>query len=136
MKISHIARSSLIIAFFFGIDKVLGLVRQMLFSRLFTTDQLDTFLTSNNIPDLLSALISGGALGLALIPVMSEVLDRQGRQAAWLLFSRIVNLAFIITALISLLIILFAGPLVSYVIAPGFSPEKQALTASLMRLDL
>ncbi len=36
MKISHIARSSLIIAFFFGIDKILGLVRQMMFSRLFT----------------------------------------------------------------------------------------------------
>lgn len=136
MKISHIARSSLIIAFFFGIDKILGLVRQMLFSRLFLPGELDIFLTSNNIPDLLSALISGGALGLALIPVMSEVLDRQGRQAAWLLFSRILNLAFIVTALIALIIILFANPLVTYLIAPGFDPQKQALTAALMRLDL
>lgn len=136
MKLSHIARSSLIIAFFFGIDKAFGLVRQVLFSRTFTPNELDIFLTSNNIPDLLSALISGGALGMALIPVMTEVLNREGRPAAWQLFSRILNLAFLVTALISLIIILFAGPLVTHVIAPGFDPAKQALTASLMRLDL
>ncbi len=136
MKLSHIARSSLIIAFFFGIDKVFGLARQVLFSRLFSPSDLDIFLTSNNIPDLLSALISGGALGIALIPVMSEQLSRQGRQAAWKLFSRIINLAFLVTAAIALLIILFAGPLVQHVIAPGFDPAKQALTANMMRLDL
>ena len=136
MKLSHIARSSLIIAFFFGIDKVFGLVRQMLFSRLFNTNELDIFLSSNNIPDLLSALISGGALGIALIPVMSEQLSRQGRQAAWRLFSRILNLAFIVTAAISLLIILFAQPLVQHVTAPGFDAEKQAMTVNMMRLDL
>ncbi|MCU0486976.1 MAG: murein biosynthesis integral membrane protein MurJ, partial [Anaerolineales bacterium] len=136
MKLSHIARSSLIIAFFFAIDKVFGLARQVLFSRTFSPGELDIFLTSNNIPDLLSALISGGALGMALIPVMTEVLNREGRKEAWLLFSRILNLAFLITGLISLVIILFARPLVANVIAPGFEPAKQALTASLMQLDL
>lgn len=136
MKLSHIARASLIIAFFFTLDKAFGLLRQILFSRLFTPNELDIFLTSNNIPDLLSALISGGALGMALIPVMTEVLDKEGRQTAWQLFSRILNLAFLVTGLIALGIILFSGPLVTHVIAPGFDPAKQATTAALMRLDL
>jgi putative peptidoglycan lipid II flippase len=124
-------------AFFFGIDKVAGLARQILFNRAFGVVERDIFFVSNNIPDLLSALISGGALGIALIPVLTEYLDKGGRQAAWDLFSRILNLAFIVTASIAALIILFAGPLIRYVIAPGFAdPEKWALTASLMRLDL
>ena len=134
---SHIARSSLIIAFFFGIDKILGFARQVLFNRQFSAAERDVFFVSNNIPDLLSALISGGALGIALIPVLSEFLDRDGRGAAWDIFTRIVNLAFLVTAGISAVIILLAEPLVEHVIAPGFNdPAKWALTASLMRLDL
>ncbi|TLM99875.1 murein biosynthesis integral membrane protein MurJ, partial [bacterium] len=74
---TRIARASLIIAFFFGIDKVLGLVRQVMFNRAFGPVERDIFFVSNNIPDLLSALISGGALGIALIPVLSEHLQRE-----------------------------------------------------------
>ncbi|HEY62148.1 MAG TPA: murein biosynthesis integral membrane protein MurJ [Anaerolineae bacterium] len=133
----HIARSSLIIAFFFGIDKVLGLVRQILIAHEFgLTHKIDVFNAANNIPDLLSALISGGALGVALIPVLSEYLKKKGRPAAWELFARILNLAFLFTAGLSVLIMAFANPLVTYIIAPGFSPSQQILTIELMRLDL
>ncbi len=133
----HIARSSLIIAFFFGLDKILGFLRQVLIARQFALSyEIDVFNAANNIPDLLSALISGGALGVALIPVLSEYLEKRGRSAAWDLFARIVNLAFVVTAAISLVIILFAAPLVRHVIAPGFPAAQQALTVELMRLDL
>jgi putative peptidoglycan lipid II flippase len=134
---SRIARASLIIAVFFGVDKVLGFVRQVLVAREFgLTYEIDVFNAANNIPDLLSALISGGALGVALIPVLSEYLQLRSRQAAWDLFSRILNLAFIATGLLSLGIAIFAEPLVHRVIAPGFPPDQLALTVSVMRLDL
>jgi len=134
---THIARSSLIIAVFFGFDKILGFLRQVLIARQFgLTYEIDVFNAANNIPDLLSALISGGALGVALIPVLSEFMQKRGLAAAWEVFSRTLNLAFLATALISTLIAIFASPLVQYVIAPGFPAEQQALTVSLMRLDL
>jgi putative peptidoglycan lipid II flippase len=134
---THVARSSLIIAFFFGLDKVLGFLRQVLVARQFALSyEIDVFNAANNIPDLLSALISGGALGVALIPVLSEYLEKRGRPQAWDLFARIVNLAFMVTAVISLVIALFAAPLVRHVIAPGFPAAQQALTVELMRLDL
>jgi putative peptidoglycan lipid II flippase len=134
---SRIARASLIIAVFFGVDKILGFVRQVLIAREFgLTYQIDVFNAANNIPDLLSALISGGALGVALIPVLSEYLQLRSRQAAWDLFSRILNLAFISTGVLSLTIAVFAEPLVHRVIAPGFPPEQLALTVRVMRLDL
>jgi putative peptidoglycan lipid II flippase len=134
---SHIARSTLIIAVFFGLDKFLGLFRQVLVARQFgLTYELDVFNAANNIPDLLSALISGGALGVALIPVLSEFLETKGRTAAWELFTRILNLAFLVTGILAVVLAIFAEPLVRYVIAPGFPGPQQALTVSLMRLDL
>ncbi len=47
-----------------------------------------------------------------------------------------INLAFLVTAAVSVVIIALAEPLVRYIIVPHFTPENQALTASLMRLDL
>jgi putative peptidoglycan lipid II flippase len=134
---SHIARSSLIIAFFFGVDKVLAFVRQIFIARQFGLGtEIDAFNAANNIPDLLSALISGGALGLALLPVLSEYLTKSGRVETWELFSRILNLAFLVTAALSILIAIFARPFMVYVIAPGFVGSQQDLAVELMRLDL
>lgn len=133
----HFARSTLIIAIFFGLDKFLGLFRQILVARQFgLTYEIDVFNAANNIPDLLSALISGGALGVALIPVLAEFLETHGRAAAWDLFARILNLAFLVTGGIAILIAVFAEPLVRYIIAPGFPEAQLLLTVELMRLDL
>ncbi|NUM48876.1 MAG: murein biosynthesis integral membrane protein MurJ, partial [Anaerolineales bacterium] len=137
VRLSHISRSSLIIAFFFGIDKVFAFARQIIQARIFgLTYDIDVFNAANNIPDLLSALISGGALGVAMIPVLSEYLQSKGRGEAWELFSRILNLAFLVTGIFALVIAVFAEPLVGRVIAPGFPDEQKALAAELMRLDL
>ncbi len=137
VRLSHVSRSSLIIAFFFGIDKVFAFARQIIQARIFgLTYSIDVFNAANNIPDLLSALISGGALGVALIPVLSEHLQTQGREDAWEVFSRILNLAFLATGALAIVIAIFAKPLVGWVIAPGFPDEQKALAVELMRLDL
>ncbi len=134
---SHLARSSFLLAFFFGIDKIFSFARATMVNRLFGLSyELDAFNAANNIPDLLSALISGGALGVALIPVLSEYMERDGRKAAWDLFSRILNLAFIVTGVIALIVALSAPWLVDNIIASGFPEEQRALTTELMRLDL
>ncbi len=133
----HLARSTLIVAFFFGVDKILGFIRQTLVARQFSLSyELDVFNAANNIPDLLSALISGGALGVALIPVLSEYLEQKGHKEAWDLFSRILNLAFLVTAVISIILALVAPWFVDKIIVPGFPQEQKALTVELMRLDL
>jgi putative peptidoglycan lipid II flippase len=136
----HIARSTLIIAVFFGLEKALGFVRNVLISRSFSANPelLDAFNAANNIPDLLFALISGGALAMALIPVLSEYIETKDRSAAWDLFSRIANLVFLVTLGLSVLIAIFAQNLVSanIGIAPGFGADQQALVTDMMRLNL
>ena len=136
---SRLTRISILLASFFAVDKVLAITRQLLIARIFgLSPELDAFNAANNLPDLLFALISGGALAIAFIPVLSEVLTNSGRRSTWLLFSRIANLAFIVTAFMAVIIALIAEPLVSWKlgIAPGFNLTQQKLVADLMRLNL
>ncbi len=135
-KLTHLTRTSILIAVLFTLDKALAFLKSLLFNKIVGLEGMGIFGASNNIPDYLSALLSGGALGMAFIPVLREYLDRQGRAAAWDLFVRILNLAFLVTAGAAAVIILLAEPMVHYVVAPKFTPENQLLTASLMRLDL
>ena len=135
-RLSFLTRTSLLLAFFFALDKVLAFGKSLLFNRIVGLEGMGIFGAANNIPDYLSALLSGGALGMAFIPVLTEVLDKQGRRQAWDLFSRVLNLAFLTTAAFSVVILLLSNVFVRRVIAPGFTPEQQSLTASLMRLDL
>lgn len=134
---SSFAKSTIIVAVFFGLEKVLGFVRQVIIARQFgLSPELDAFFAANNLPDLLFALISGGALAIAFIPVLSETLQKQDQQAAWDLFSRIANLVFMVTGVIALVLALLAGPIVQRMVTPGFSLEQQHLVTQIMRLDL
>ncbi|HET6846429.1 MAG TPA: lipid II flippase MurJ [Anaerolineales bacterium] len=135
-RLTFLTRTTLLLSFFFAADKVLAFGKSLLFNKIVGLEGMGIFGAANNIPDYLSALLSGGALGIALVPILRETLDRQGRAAAWALFARVLNLAFIVTGLASIAIILLAEPFVQRVIAPGFSVADQALTISLMRLDL
>ena len=136
---SHIARSALIVAIFFGLEKLLGFVRQLLIARQFgLSADLDVFNAANNLPDLIFGLISGGALAIAFIPVLSEYLEEKGRPVMWDLFSRVANLVFLVTLGVSIIIALLAAQLVgsNLGVAPGFDPGQQAQVVDLMRINL
>jgi len=137
-KISRISRNALLVFSLFGVDKVLAFVRAGIVSRAYREDVflLDTFNAANNLPDVLFALISGGALAMAFVPLLTEALDLHGSKAVWELFSRVLNFTFLLTAAASLLIAWFAEPLAQRVIAPGFSAQQLHLLAQLMRLNL
>ncbi len=139
-KLSRLTRNSLIVAFFFLIDKVLAFVRTGIISRQYSDSvgMLETFNAANNLPDVLFALISGGALAMAFIPLLTEYLTTKDRAAAWDLFSRVANVGFLLTGSIAVVIAIFAQPIVDAKlgIAPGFGQEQRTLLAELMRLNL
>ena len=138
-KLSHLTRTTLLLAFLFGLDKIFAFGRSILIARQYKlTFELDAFNVANNLPDLLFALISGGALAMAFIPVLSEYLTRDGQRATWDLFSRVANIAFLVTAGLAIIVALFAEQIVrsKIGIAPGFNLEQQDLIADLMRLNL
>lgn len=138
-KVSHLTRITFLLVIFFAMDKLLAIFRQVVINRQFgLSPELDAFNAANNLPDLLYALISGGALSIAFIPILSETLTRSGREDAWKLFSRIANFAFLVTALFSIVFGLLADQLVGWKmgVAPGFTATQQHLVVNLMRLNL
>ena len=138
-KISKLSKAAFLIAVSFGINKILAILRQLIIARQFgLTAELDVFNVANNIPDLLYALISGGALAVAIIPVMTEVMTRENRETAWRVFSQVANLAFLATAILSAVAAIFAWPLVQHAlgIAPGLDLSQQTLVVELLRLNL
>ncbi len=139
-NLSRLTRNTLIVAFFFFIDKLLAFVRTGIISRIYADEVhlLDTFNAANNLPDMLFALISGGALAMAFIPLLTEYLTTKDRAAAWDLFSRVANFGFVVTGSAAILIAVFAQQIVDAEIgiAPGFGVEQRQLLAELMRLNL
>lgn len=137
-NLSNLTRNSLIIASLFFLDKAFAFVRTGIISRQYSDDVhlLDTFNAANNLPDVLFALISGGALAMAFIPLLTEYLTLKDRAAAWDLFSRVANVAFLVTASFAIVISIFAEPIARLGIAPGFTEEQLHLLAQLMRLNL
>src|SRR5512136_1076137 len=129
-KLTFLTRTSFLLAAFFAIDKILAFGKSILFNKVVGLEGMGIFGAANNLPDYLSALLSGGALGIAFIPILRATLDKHGRREAWDLFARILNLAFLVTAALSAVIIALAGPLVRIIIAPQFTLQEQALTAS------
>ena len=138
-KLSRLSRVSLLLAVLFGIDKLLGVARQMIISRQFgLSAELDVFNAANNLPDMLFMLISGGALAIAFIPILSEVLTKKGREKSWALFSNILNIAFIVTAVVAVIVAILARPLITNElgIAPGFTAAQTDTAVRLLRLNL
>jgi putative peptidoglycan lipid II flippase len=132
-------KTSLMIAGFLLVEKLLGFTHNLLVARQFSlSPELDAFNVANNLPQTIFGVFSGAALGFVLVPALSAALLQEGRPSLWQLFSRVLNLVFLITASASLLSILFAEPLVraQFGLAPGFDPSQQALVVRLMRLNL
>jgi len=121
------------------LDKILAIVRSLIIARQFgLTATLDVFNVANNVPDLLFALISGGALAMAIIPVLSEVLTKKRERCQLAGIQPDCQSGFLVTAGLSLIVAVFADILVRspFGIAPGFNAAQQTLVVSLMRLDL
>ena len=126
-------RASGIIAAAVMLSRLLGLVREVLFNALFGTAAMGLFLIAFRLPNLLRDLFAEGALSTAFITVFSQKLEKEGQGAAWALASKTLTLVAVFMSGVSLLGILFAGPLV-HLLAPGFAPEDTAFTIHLTRI--
>jgi putative peptidoglycan lipid II flippase len=121
----------------FVLSKASGVVRQSIIARTFgASDQLDAYYAAFKLPDLLLTLVAGGAIATTFIPAFSEHLSREDSGRAWRLASATLNVLLGTMAAIALVAAILAPRLVRVLIAPGFDPRLQALTAELLRLVL
>jgi putative peptidoglycan lipid II flippase len=127
--------SALIVGAGFLISKITGIVDDLILARTIGPGpELDAYYAAFSLPDLLFTLIAGGALASAFIPVFTGFLTRDDRSGAWKLFSSVVNTAFVVAAIGSAILVVFAPWIVAATVGRGFAPEYQQLCANLMRV--
>jgi putative peptidoglycan lipid II flippase len=115
-------------------SRVLGLAREQIFAALFGGGaMMDAFTIAFRIPNLLRDLFAEGALSTAFITIFSKTISREGDAAAFRLANKVTTLTLVALSSITVLGIIFAPWIIS-VLAPGFDPDKQALTVTLARI--
>lgn len=125
-----LASSSLIAA-------LLGLFRDRLLNSTYAGTYpvgLDAFTVANIVPEFMFLLLTSGALSVTFIPVFNDRFLGNNKKSAWILSSSMINFMALITLAASVLIMIFADPIVRYLVAPGLDEQGHGLAVSMMRV--
>lgn len=95
---------------------------------------IDAYTAAFTVPDFMFFILVSGALSVTFIPVFNQRLASGNKKSAWELSTSLLNFMAILTFITSLLIIIFAEPLIRYLIAPGFDESTTALAVSMTRV--
>jgi putative peptidoglycan lipid II flippase len=118
------------------LSRVLGVVRESLKARYLGASNgiaADAFNAAFRIPNLLQNLFGEGALSASFIPVYANLLARGQREDADKVAGAVAGLLALVVSIIVLLGVLFT-PQLLFLIAPGFSGDKRALTITITRI--
>ncbi len=138
-----VAEASAVYMIAFLASAALGILRQVLLNARFGLGpEAAAYYAAFRLPETVTVLIAGGALTNALVPVLlrAEATQREKGESDSDGAVRLVNRA--LTALLAgfaplcVVAALGAPAFVRYILAPGFDPATQELTATLTRIML
>lgn len=95
---------------------------------------LDAYTIAFTIPDFMYIILVSGALSVTFIPVFNQRLATGNKKSAWELSTSLINFMALLTLIASILIIIFAEPLIRYLVAPGLNESGRNLAISMMRV--
>jgi len=116
------------------ITRILGLVRERVFAHYFGLGmEADAFRAALKIPNIIRNLLGEGTLSASFIPVYASLIHNGEHEKAQRLSGVIVTLLVVLAAIGALVGIALA-PVITDIVAIGFSGEARALTTSLVRI--
>lgn len=119
----NIARAAGVLGFATVLSRIMGMVRDMVVSRLFGAGfATDAFFAAFQIPNMLRRFFAEGALTSAFVPTFSEWLSQRGEEEAKNLANVCFTTLTIVMALVTILGIVFS-PQIVHLMFPGFLHE-------------
>jgi putative peptidoglycan lipid II flippase len=118
-------------------SSLLGLFRDRLLNSYYLKTYpvgIDAYTVAFTIPDFMFVILVSGALSVTFIPVFNQRILTGNKKSAWELSTSLVNFMALVTLVASVLIIIFADPLVSYIVGPGLDESGHSLAVSMMRV--
>ncbi len=119
------------------ISALLGIFRDRLLNSYYLGTYptgIDAYTAAFTIPDFMFFILTSGALSVSFIPVFNQRLMSGNKKSAWELSASLLNLLAIITLIASILIMVFADPLIRYVVSPGLDESGMALAINMTRV--
>ena len=119
------------------LSSLLGFLRDRLLNSYYLDSYptgIDAYTVAFTIPDFMFFILVSGALSVTFIPVFNQRMAKNNKKSAWELSTSVLNLLALVTLITSVLIIIFAEPLVQYVVGPGLNEASRALAVSMMRV--
>ena len=132
-----IKASAVILASSTLLSALLGLFRDRLLNSYYLDTYptgIDAYTAAFTIPDFMFFILTSGALAVSFIPVFNQRLVTGNKKSAWELSSSVLNLLALATFIASILIMIFADPLVRYVVGPGLDEPGTILAINMMRV--
>ena len=119
------------------ISALLGLFRDRLLNSYYLGTYptgIDAYTAAFTIPDFMFFILTSGALAVSFIPVFNQRLVAGNKKSAWELSSSLLNLLAILTLITSILIMIFADPLIRYIVSPGLDESGMILAVNMTRV--
>lgn len=119
------------------VSALLGIFRDRLLNSYYLDTYptgIDAYTAAFTIPDFMFFILTSGALAVSFIPVFNQRLASGNKKSAWELSSSILNLMALMTLVASILIMVFADPLVRYIVGPGLDESGTILAINMMRV--
>lgn len=136
MKLS-VKSAAIVLASSTLISALLGLFRDRLLNSYYLGTYptgIDAYTAAFTIPDFMFFILTSGALAVSFIPVFNQRLATGNKKSAWELSSSLLNLLAILTLITSVLIMVFADPLIRYIVSPGLDESGMILAINMTRV--
>ena len=136
MKLS-VKSAAVVLASATLVSALLGLFRDRLLNSYYLGTYptgIDAYTAAFTIPDFMFFILTSGALAVSFIPVFNQRLMAGNKKSAWELSSSLLNLLAILTLITSILIMIFADPLIRYVVSPGLDESGMILAINMTRV--
>ena len=118
-----------------ALSRLTGFIKLLLLARAFGVgDAADAYAAANQLPELFSAMLAGGAVAAAFIPVYAAQLASGDPSRAARLANTTVTLTVLVMGALTVAILVYAGPLTTVLLTPNFPPAQQVQTAHLVRI--
>jgi putative peptidoglycan lipid II flippase len=120
-KQKNIMSSAMILSLMIILSRFFGFIRYRVFVNFFSKEEMDIFLASFRIPDLIFEILITGALTSSFIPVYMKY-QKNGKELS-VNISSIINLILVSMFIFVLGLVLLADHIIP-IITPGFSPNR------------
>jgi len=127
-------RSGILIMIITLASRVLGLVRTALIAYYFgATKYTDAYFSAFKISNFFRQLLGEGALGTVFIPVYNDKENKYGAERSKSLIYSVLNLLFIFTTLITILMVIFSDNIINFIVT-GYPEETKDIASKLLKI--